>query len=182
MSRRAAIYRLYDASRDLLYIGRTCRPPSQRMHEHEVAQSWWDDVATGTIQFVDRAVVFDEERRAILAENPRHNHERHPVKPDRPERRIERVWTPMPDELYERLRRAGRRYTRTATTRSRLTLSALVYEAFMAGCSPLSVAAAAGIGREQARRYAEAHRECNPGLAPTPRLHGNGAARHREAS
>ena len=128
-----------------------------------------------------RRFLWNHERNLCIrfAENPLHNRERHPVKR---ERQIERVWKPMPDEMYERLRLAGRRYRRYSTAANRIALSALIYEAFMAGCSPLSVSAAADTGREQARRYAEAHRERNPGLPPTPSLHGNGVARRRDAS
>lgn len=176
MSRRGVIYRLYDSDGRLLYIGRTIRPPSQRMREHGDVQPWWDQVATGTMEFVPLGEVEAVERRAILAENPLHNLERHPVKK---ERRAEFVWGPLPDELWERLYRAGRRYARTATPRSQATLAALVYEGFMAGGSPMSVAEAASLGRDQARRYSEMHMKRHPELPRTPNLHGTGAAQRR---
>lgn len=74
MSERPAVYRLYDAAGDLLYIGLTYRKPSHRWREHRATKPWWPQVARKDVAFFDRLeLAAAEERRAILAESPRHN-------------------------------------------------------------------------------------------------------------
>jgi len=167
VSGRTAIYRLYDANGVLLYIGQTCRPPTVRMREHGKVKSWWDEVATGTIVWVPYEDADTEERRAILAENPRHNHERHPVNHVR--HRGSRTWEPIPDDLAKRLARAGRKYRRTRTRADRMAVAALIYEAYVLRCRPAEVRDVSGIMQEEARRWADKYQELNPDLPRIPR-------------
>lgn len=164
---RTAIYRLYDAEGVLLYIGQTFRPPTMRMGEHEKAQPWWNDVASGTMVWVPAKDADAEERRAILAENPLHNHERHPVKTwGRP---VRRTWALVPDGLGANLKQAGRRYHRSRTQANRMALAALIYEAYMLKCQPAMVRSFSGMMQEDARRMVDKYLELNPDLPPVPR-------------
>lgn len=72
-SRRAAVYRLYDATGALLYIGSTVNP-SQRWSSHKGTKDWWPAVATYTLTWWSTAErAYDEEYKAIRAEQPPHN-------------------------------------------------------------------------------------------------------------
>lgn len=179
MGERAAVYRLFDANGELLYIGRTKRLPLPRLSEHEASQSWWDDVATAELVFMDFDEAFVEERRAILAENPPHNKERHPARRHRPD--PPRVWEALPDELHTRLEKAGRNYWKDRNRASREALAAVIHQAFAHGCSPSDIGHACHLTGDAARRYAAGHAKRNPHLPPLPRRHGLGAARAREA-
>lgn len=73
-ARRYYIYRLYDATGALLYIGRSCRP-LQRLKGHHASGADWPKAvvqidAEGVYAW-DEAV--QRERQAILSERPRHN-------------------------------------------------------------------------------------------------------------
>lgn len=68
------LYRLYDASGSLLYIGITGKPKT-RFAQHAVEKPWWVDVAEieTDSSFVSRVVLEEHERRAIIAEKPCYN-------------------------------------------------------------------------------------------------------------
>ncbi|MCD7440261.1 hypothetical protein K4B79_18780 [Streptomyces lincolnensis] len=69
----AAVYRLYGADGELLYIGSTDYPPI-RWSQHRTSKAWWTDVAAYSITWwPDRMQAFTEEYKAIHAENPWHN-------------------------------------------------------------------------------------------------------------
>lgn len=68
-----ALYRLFDATDKLLYVGISDRTPT-RLKEHEALQRWWPDVAYGTVAWYetrDRADL--AETLAIAIEKPLHN-------------------------------------------------------------------------------------------------------------
>ena len=70
------LYRLYDQSCRLLYVGITSRSPQQRIGEHHSTKAWWPDVNDSlttirTYQTRDEAA--KAERTAIRTECPRHN-------------------------------------------------------------------------------------------------------------
>lgn len=68
----AAVYRLYDASDRLLYVG-IGRNPVARWGAHS-ARSWWVDVVRYTVVWrATRKEAADEERAALRAESPVHN-------------------------------------------------------------------------------------------------------------
>lgn len=74
-----ALYRFYDDSGQLLYVGITANP-GQRWTQHAHAKPWWHHVATVTLeQHPNREAVLAAERTAIITEQPRHNvvHARH---------------------------------------------------------------------------------------------------------
>jgi predicted GIY-YIG superfamily endonuclease len=67
------LYRHFDASDNLLYIGVSSRI-SQRIKEHSMHSSWWQNVSKITLEhFETRKEVLEAERNAIIAEKPRHN-------------------------------------------------------------------------------------------------------------
>lgn len=70
---RFILYRIYDASGVLLYVGATTKP-SARVHTHSVTQPWWDDAARIDLQhFGALDELNSAERAAIESEKPRHN-------------------------------------------------------------------------------------------------------------
>lgn len=72
LSRRAAVYRLYDADDVLLYIG-SAYDPEERCKAHR-SKPWWPDVARRTDEWrPGRGDAYGAEAQAIAEENPRHN-------------------------------------------------------------------------------------------------------------
>lgn len=68
-----ALYRFYDATGTLLYIGITLDPGS-RWRSHAQDKPWWHDVADIRLELhPDRDSVLEAERAAIIAEHPLHN-------------------------------------------------------------------------------------------------------------
>lgn len=68
-----ALYRFFDASGDLLYIGITLNPAG-RWKQHREDKPWWEEVADITIEtYPDRPSVLEAERKAIITERPRYN-------------------------------------------------------------------------------------------------------------
>lgn len=72
-SRLHVLYRFYDESGQLLYVGMTI-DPSSRFRSHRYDKAWWDQIAKITLQKYDRS---DElaraELHAIRVERPRYN-------------------------------------------------------------------------------------------------------------
>lgn len=68
-----ALYRFYDATGALLYVGITADPGARwRKHAHD--KPWWHQVAHITLEaHPDRAAVLTAERAAIRRERPLHN-------------------------------------------------------------------------------------------------------------
>lgn len=70
---RTALYRLYDADGNLLYVGIT-GDPAERWKRHAMFMRWWGSVARKRIEWVpswDEAL--KAERRTIQRESPRYN-------------------------------------------------------------------------------------------------------------
>lgn len=79
-----ALYRFFDDSGDLLYVGISMNPAA-RWSQHRQDKPWWCEVATVTIEaHSSPAVAEAAERVAIRSELPRYNVAHHP---DRWERR-----------------------------------------------------------------------------------------------
>lgn len=73
MSETHALYRFFDASGALLYIGITANP-SERLRQHSKEKPWWHTITHISLEcFPDKHSVLTAEREAILAEKPRHN-------------------------------------------------------------------------------------------------------------
>jgi hypothetical protein len=71
-SRRAAVYRLHDATGTLLYIG-SAYDPERRCERHE-GLPWWPQVAQRTEEWhPSRGHAYSAEMQAIADEHPRHN-------------------------------------------------------------------------------------------------------------
>lgn len=67
------LYRLYDESGDLLYVGISVRP-FQRVKEHRGDKEWWTQVASQTFtHYHTRDEAADAELEAIRTEHPRYN-------------------------------------------------------------------------------------------------------------
>jgi hypothetical protein len=82
-ARRTALYRWYDASGDLLYIGISVQPWARAGH-HVITQDWAEQMAVCVVEWhQDRAAAEAAERAAIKAERPRHN-KTHAVTEERP--------------------------------------------------------------------------------------------------
>lgn len=68
-----ALYRFYDATGDLLYVGITV-DPGKRLTRHSGDKPWWNEVARVELeQHPTRSAVLAAERLAIANERPRHN-------------------------------------------------------------------------------------------------------------
>jgi predicted GIY-YIG superfamily endonuclease len=100
-----ALYRFYDATGALLYIGITADPGSRwRSHAHN--KPWWQQISTITVEtHNDRAAVLRAEECAIRAELPKynivHNRSRPDATPARP--RPEPIAaSDMPDDCHDR--------------------------------------------------------------------------------
>jgi hypothetical protein len=70
---RTAVYRLFDAADELLYVGMTC-DFDQRIGTHARDKPWWPEVARTTCEwFTSRPDAALAEYTAITDENPRYN-------------------------------------------------------------------------------------------------------------
>lgn len=70
--RPTSVYRFFDKTGALLYVGITHNPGS-RWSGH-TSRAWWQDVANTSIEpYPDRASAQAAEKRAILDEQPRYN-------------------------------------------------------------------------------------------------------------
>lgn len=73
MNTHHALYRFYDQTGALLYVGITS-DPGARWPKHRRDKPWWHDVATITVEVhPDRDTVLAAERTAIVNECPRYN-------------------------------------------------------------------------------------------------------------
>jgi predicted GIY-YIG superfamily endonuclease len=73
MSRPAVVYRFFNESGVLLYVGVTTDPGS-RMRAHERGKPWWTDVTHVTLSHHENlTAALAEEGRAIRLERPRYN-------------------------------------------------------------------------------------------------------------
>ncbi len=71
-----ALYRFYDVSPRLLYVGVT-DSPAVLWGQHAATSPWWPEVAIKTIEwYPTRQAALDAEDAAIAAENPVHNKRR----------------------------------------------------------------------------------------------------------
>ncbi|MFK0238231.1 GIY-YIG nuclease family protein [Streptomyces vinaceus] len=76
---RTALYRLFDDSGHLLYVGVTAHPQN-RWKTHRTESSWWDDVRLREIEWLpSRADALIQEAAEIAARRPRYN--KHPGRP-----------------------------------------------------------------------------------------------------
>ena len=170
MTEQAVVYRIFDASGVLLYIGRTVSGRMRaRWKAHRKTQPWWPEVKRIDLAFYDSwREAFLEERRAILAEHPRHNKERFQVVAPAPYRVP--AWNPLPPDLKKRIAAAGRKRAqvpRRAPGRDD-ALAACFYEALSLGCQPSPVARVAGLSAEDVRRLSAKHLVRHPELPPIP--------------
>lgn len=74
MGERTALYRLFNADDELLYVGITWQPLSARMGEHAAEQPWWREIDHATaIWYPTRQEADQAETKAIQAEHPKYN-------------------------------------------------------------------------------------------------------------
>lgn len=67
------LYRYYDSTGSLLYIGISCKP-GKRMHQHYKSQPWSGLIAKTEFEhFEDRVAALNAEKSAIITEKPLHN-------------------------------------------------------------------------------------------------------------
>lgn len=67
------LYRFFDASAALLYVGITCNPGA-RIKAHSTQKDWWREVASSTMEHFDsREALANAERHAIRTEGPKYN-------------------------------------------------------------------------------------------------------------
>ena len=73
MSERTALYRHWDASGNLLYVGVSASIGS-RLSAHRRESHWFQDIVNVTIEYHDtRRQALDAEEAAIKGEKPKHN-------------------------------------------------------------------------------------------------------------
>jgi predicted GIY-YIG superfamily endonuclease len=89
-SPETAVYRIYNAADELLYVGIT-NDLYVRWTDHKATKPWWREEAHryDVLWYASREEAAAEERRAIIAERPRHNKlcllpSQRPVGPGRP--------------------------------------------------------------------------------------------------
>jgi DNA-binding transcriptional regulator YhcF (GntR family)/predicted GIY-YIG superfamily endonuclease len=72
---RTALYRLYDSSNVLLYVGISAKPEARwQQHSYSVLAPWWPQVARKELEwFPSRPEAYEAETRAIKEEGPLHN-------------------------------------------------------------------------------------------------------------
>jgi predicted GIY-YIG superfamily endonuclease len=67
------LYRFYDASGALLYVGITAKP-IRRFRDHQKTKDWWTEVSSIRVEnFSSRLELIYGERRAIVHEKPLYN-------------------------------------------------------------------------------------------------------------
>ena len=89
LSERTAVYRLFSAQGELLYIGMTWQHLPSRMNGHTNAQPWWQEVDHATAIWYETWEEADRaETEAIRAERPKYNIAK--VKSAKPARRRRR--------------------------------------------------------------------------------------------
>lgn len=105
MPRTQTLYRFFDSTGALLYVGITATPGA-RWKKHAADKSWWTDVTTATVEHhPTREAVEAAERQAIRTEYPRHNVVHNlsgPVRLAPPESA-----DAMPDDCHEHCARVG---------------------------------------------------------------------------
>lgn len=102
-TRRTALYRLFDASDVLLYVG-VAFAPEARCNVHRSDKAWWPQVARRTVEWHDtRLLALAAEDRAIEIEHPVHN----------------RVGADLPKRAHSPARRSGASLTRTVLIEDR---------------------------------------------------------------
>lgn len=73
MNRATSLYRYFDTSGQLLYVGITSRRTGRSL-QHAMEKSWWSEVTRCEWQhFATREQAAEAERQAIRDEHPRHN-------------------------------------------------------------------------------------------------------------
>lgn len=118
LSRRTALYRLFDHNDQLLYVG-IAFDPHVRCYHHKTHKPWWPEVARREVEWHDnRRAAEAAELAAIAAEKPRYNISgvpdpmRIPAPPLAPKPRPSGV-------LAESLKKAARAQRRAAAARER---------------------------------------------------------------
>jgi hypothetical protein len=83
VSERTAVYRLYGAGGELLYVG-ISKSFGARWEQHAYMQPWWPEVQRQTVEWhPDRQRALTAEEAAIRSEGPRHNILHNPRRPRR---------------------------------------------------------------------------------------------------
>lgn len=78
---RTALYRLYDKSGKLLYVGITSNPAA-RFAKHKADKPWWPRVARKDVEWYDkRANALAAEELAIKVTDPQYNHDHSRYRP-----------------------------------------------------------------------------------------------------
>ena len=73
MSEQNFLYRFFNATGQLLYVGITMNPP-QRFKAHQSEKDWWTEVSGITVEsYASRSELAAAERRAIHVERPAYN-------------------------------------------------------------------------------------------------------------
>lgn len=73
MIERTALYRLFDATDQLLYVG-IAEDPKRRWQQHAGDKAWWSQVARRDVEWLaTRGAAEALERAAIVDERPLHN-------------------------------------------------------------------------------------------------------------
>lgn len=96
------LYRFFDASDQLIYVGIT-GVPYTRWEEHRSRASWWTAATSVRLEhFTSRRAAELAERRAIEGEGPLHNLRHAPVDKSAPDYR--QKWRRVADEIRQRIR------------------------------------------------------------------------------
>ncbi len=124
----AAVYRMYDAGDDLLYVGSTTRWPT-RIRQHARLKPWWGEVVSvRAVHFDTVADALRAERAAQDAESPRYNLTR-AKDPDRPPCGYVKIATHVPAALARDLHALAARSERSLAAEIRVALRSWIEHA-----------------------------------------------------
>lgn len=155
-TRRTALYRLFDSSGRLLYVGITFNP-SDRWRGHSSTKSWWRDVARREVEWHEtRSAAERKEAAAIFTEKPLYNVAGSDGDRVAPPAKVKRVRHVDCDEACRELTEASerRRRSKAEFEEADAELRALLREARAAGVGPSDMARWSGMTREWVAKIA----------------------------
>lgn len=80
MSRKTALYRVFDADGALLYVG-VGYDPDVRLRQHAATKAWWPEASRHAVTWLEsRIAALRAEADAIRTEDPAYNIRRHPYR------------------------------------------------------------------------------------------------------
>lgn len=169
MGDRTALYRMFDRSGVLLYVG-IAKNFGRRWQQHASTKPWWPEVQRQTVDWYPSRAAADRAETAVIAtEKPQHN--------------VAKVRCEIPAFLLDPILAALADLSPEAHERRALRVAAAVYEEAQSGRRgwQVDVVKQTGLSRETIRRYVEDERIRRGEIDPTPRYLREQARREARA-